>query len=346
MSCPLRRATPALGVPSQLFHVAPWSTTRKVLERLTLASYKELAVPHKLINRYVPRGDPMKFAPLAPLTVALLLAACSNNDRADSHVKGGSSTPANAAAADAETDTNFDAKPTIDPDTPASQFAVLDDATDCLGISWHYSDDEGKDRVRVQFAQLIDGDKMKRTTDVFAKKDYVASLESVIESRVAPYGGKRLYSLTTEVGDDPYREYNFEKQSFFDSSKLTWGGGGRVYSQHEGRGGQPGVCVVQFTNGKMWDSEFIVRDEGEARAASAALAARNSAVKVYFHVDTIGTSQSIAEWPQVNARIVRIELVDADGIMLARGLPKLSEDEAAAAENNQDDCHINPLNCF
>lgn len=292
----------------------------------------------------------MKFAPLAPLAAALLLAACSNNDPAGSAAADGETDSPSAvgSAADASSAKKPATQPKIDPDTPASEFAVLGDATDCLGISWNMGDDEAKDRVRTQYAQMLGGREYDRTTDAFAKKDYMASLEPEIASRVAPYEGKRLYSYTTDVGDDPYREYNFEHKGFFDSSRIIWGGSGRVFSQHEGRGGREAYCYVQFTNGEKWkgpQSQYYVPDEQEARAASAALAARKSAVKVYFHVDDIGKSDTSSNAPQINASMVRIELVDAEGKKLATAVPVKTDEEAAAEKAAASNC-FHPIDCM
>jgi len=293
----------------------------------------------------------MKFAPLVPLAAALLLAACSNNDSAETATDEGMAAGAESTAqAGSSEDARGDSKPSIDPDTPASQFTAMDDAASCLGAAWHFGDDEDKERVRFQFAKLIGGGKFHSITDSFARKDYIASLEQDVASRVAAFEDKRLYSFTTEVGDDPYREYNFDQQGFFDSSKITWGGSARAFSQHEGRGGMPANCVIHWTNGAKWagpQSNFTVRDEQEARAASAALAARKSAVKVYFHVDDVVQSDTISEWPQVEASIVRIELVDAEGNKLATALPVMSDEEAAAKEAEKGQfCHINPMDCM
>lgn len=293
----------------------------------------------------------MKFVLLAPVSAALLLAACTNNDSTDTvaQTDGPDATESPAQGATGE-NPNGGSKSAIDPDTPASQFGGLEDASTCLGVAWQIGGDKDKDRVRVQFANMIGGDRFARIKDAFAIKDYIASLEQEVEARVAPYATQRLYSFTTKVGDDPYREYNLENQSFFDSSDIIWGSSARVFTQQGGGGGTPAHCVIHWTNGGKWAGEksgFTVRDEQEARAASAALAARKSAVKVYFHVDDVDQSKTMSEWPQVEARILRIELVDQQGVKLAKALPLLSDEELAAkvaAEAQY--CGRNPLDCM
>ena len=74
-------------------------------------------------------------------------------------------------------------------------------------------------------------------------------------------------------------------------------------------------------NTENWKAQFKVEDEAQARAADAARQAGNGHVK--FYLQAVQADGGELDWPRVRAEIVRVELVDKAGNMLARAQPSL-----------------------
>lgn len=252
-----------------------------------------------------------------PLLLICALSACGKSEK-----------PAVDLTATQEptgkTKPNAPAPSTTDPETPADQFVVMETTQDCLGIYANLTPSEGKQRAIVEYTAMEDSG--FRKLEGFARADKVKAMEGPFESAVAPMKGKTLFTYTTSSNDD-YREYNFEKKAFFDSTQLTWGSsdplGASSGNNELGLTKGNGHCVLQLVNTEKWEGQFKVTDEQQARAADAARQAGNGHVKYYLKAVSADAANNSLDWPRVRAEIVRVELVDNDGNMLARAQPSL-----------------------
>lgn len=278
---------------------------------------------------------------IAPLAAALLLAACGsdNSDTATSEA------PASERQDPVAEGSSERMQPVskLDPDTPASEFVAIENATACLGVAWGLADESGKQLARDQLALVIDGNRFQKITDPFAKNDALKEIEPEAVRLAEPFAGKRFITYTTKPREDSFREYNFDKQGFFDSSGLTWNSN-MVYTEGTGRGGR---CVFSIKNREEWANQFTVKDEAQARAASAGLAAKTAVVRFYMHVDSVVASDSIAEWPQLNTTLLRAEILDTNDTLLARAYPMISSADAQKLkEAKEEACAYDPVSCM
>lgn len=214
--------------------------------------------------------------------------------------------------------------PTTDPDTPADQFLALSTTSDCLGLYANLAPADGRTRAVAQFAGIEDG--KLRNLDGFARADALKAQEGPFDASVAPYKGKTLFTYTSTSNDD-YREYNLESGAFFDSTRLTWGSsdpmGNSEGNTELGLTKGDGHCVLRLVNTESWKGQFKVTDEAQARAADAARQAGNGHVRFYLRAVSADAANNSLDWPRVNAEIVRVELVDKNGTLLARAQPTL-----------------------
>lgn len=221
--------------------------------------------------------------------------------------------------------TKVDAEPAkTDADTPAGQFVALITTQDCLGLYANLMSTNGKARAVVQFAGQ-ENPKLGNL-DGFARADAIKAAEGSFDAAVAPMKGKTLFTYTSTTNDD-YREYNMEQKAFFDSTRLTWGSsdpmGNSAGNTELGLTKGDGHCVLRLVNTESWKGQFKVTDEAQARAADAARQAGNGHVKYYLRAVSADAADNSLDWPRINAEIVRIELVDKAGNLLARAHPSL-----------------------
>ena len=238
---------------------------------------------------------------------------------------GKAESPAASASQSDEAPTGQAAEPEAakaDPDIPADQFVALSTTQDCLGLYASLAPADGKARAVAQFAGLEDP--TFRNLDGFARTDALKAAEAGFDAAAAPMKGKTLFTYTSKTNDD-YREYNMERQAFFDSTKLTWGSSDPFMASEGntqlGLTKGDGHCVLQLVNTENWSGQFKVVDEAQARAADAARQAGNGHVK--FYLRAVEADAASLDWPRVKAEIVRVELVDKAGNLLARAQPSL-----------------------
>ncbi len=254
---------------------------------------------------------------VATIVFAAALAACG---KSESPAAGSSAEGEGTAGAPAEATLASTSKP--NPDTLADQFVDMVTIQDCLGLYAALASDEGRPRAVTQFAAMEDP--KFRNLDGFARADAIKAAEGAFETAVAPMKGKTLFTYTSTSNDD-YREYNMEQKAFFDSTRLTWGSsdplgaseGNTQLSLTKG----DGHCILQLVNTENWKGQFKVEDEGQARAADAARQAGNGHVRFYLQAAEVDAGT--LDWPRVKAEVVRIELVDKDGHVLARAQPSI-----------------------
>jgi len=211
-----------------------------------------------------------------------------------------------------------------DPNIPADQFVALATTQDCLGLYANLMSPDGKARAVAQFAGQ-ENPKF-RNLDGFARADAVKAAEASFDEAAAPMKGKTLFTYTSTTNDD-YREYNMESQAFFDSTRLTWGSsdpmGNSMGNTELGLIKGDGHCVLRLVSTETWKGQFKVSDETQARAADAARQAGNGHVKFYLRAVEADAANNSLDWPRVNAEIVRVELVDKAGNLLAHAQPSL-----------------------
>jgi len=211
-----------------------------------------------------------------------------------------------------------------DPETQADQFVAMDTTEACLGLYANLAPAEGKKRALVQFAMIRDGE--FRKLEGFAREDALKAQVAAFDAAVAPMKGKTLFTYTTTSNDD-YREYNMETKSFFDSTQMTWGSNDMMGNSNGNNqltlSYGDGSCVLRLVNTEAWKGQFKVVDETQARAADAARQGHNGHVRYFLQAVSAEADDSSLDWPRVNAEIVRVELVDNAGNMLARAQPSL-----------------------
>lgn len=259
-------------------------------------------------------GGTMKPVAL-PILLICALSACS---------KSGTTAPDTDATPEPAVETAPSAptssKP--NPEAPADQFVIMDTALDCLGIYANLAPAEGKERAVIEYARKEDP--TFRSLEGFARADKIKAMDGAYEAAVAPMKGKRLFTFTRQTRDD-YREYNMETKAFFDSTHMTWASDDPMMGSSEPPGltftDGDGHCILQLVNTENWKAQFKVEDEAQARAADAARQAGNGHVK--FYLQAVQADGGELDWPRVRAEIVRVELVDKAGNMLARAQPSL-----------------------
>jgi hypothetical protein len=211
-----------------------------------------------------------------------------------------------------------------DPDTPANQFVALGTTQDCLGLYANLVPTDGKTRAIATFAGTQGQD--FRKLEGFARSDKLRALEATFDQLVAPMKGKTLFTYTSSTNDD-YREYQMDQKAFFDSTHMTWGGsdpmGNSTGNAELGLTMGDGTCVLRLVNTEAWKGQFKVEDETQARAADAARQAGKGHVKFYLQAVSADAANNSLDWPRLNAEIVRVELVDDTGTLLARAHPSL-----------------------
>lgn len=251
-----------------------------------------------------------------PLIMIVALSAC-----------GKSETPATDTAATPEPTASTESEApaaSTDPETPADQFVAMETTQDCLGIYANLAPADGRQRAVTEFTGMEDLD--FRKLEGFARADKVKAMDGAFEAAIAPMKGKTLFTYTTTSNDD-YREYDLEEKAFFDSTQMTWGSsdpfGVSSGNSELGLTTGDGHCVLQLVNTESWQGQFKVEDEAQARAADAARLAGNGHVKYYLKAVSADAANNSLDWPRVRAEIVRVELVDKDGNMLARAQPSL-----------------------
>ena len=252
-----------------------------------------------------------------PLLLICALSACGNSDQPNSDT-------ASVPEPSAKTEPNSQSNSKTDPETPADQFVVMSTTQDCLGIYANLAPADGKQRAIVEYTAMEDSG--FRKLEGFSRADKVKAMEGPFDAAIAPMKGKTLFTYTTSSNDD-YREYNMENKAFFDSTQLTWGSsdplGASSGNNELGLTKGDGHCVLQLVNTENWKSQFKVDDEAQARAADAARQAGNGHVKYYLKAVTADAANNNLDWPRVRAEIVRVELVDNSGNLLARAHPSL-----------------------
>jgi len=255
----------------------------------------------------------VKLNVLVPAALICLAAGCSK-PHADDATSAAEPTPEHEAPDQAP------AKG--DPNIPADQFVVLATTQDCLGLYANLMGADGKARAVVQFAGQ-ENPKLGNL-DGFARADAIKAAEGAFDAAVAPMKGKTLFTYTSTTNDD-YREYNMEQRAFFDSTRLTWGSsdpmGNSMGNTELGLTKGDGHCVLRLVNTEAWRGQFKVSDEAQARAADAARQAGNGHVKYFLRAVSADAADNSLDWPRVNAEIVRVELVDKAGNLLARAEP-------------------------
>lgn len=257
----------------------------------------------------------MKLNVLVPAVLICLAAACSKPNADD----------ASSAAEPSSEDVAPDqASAKADPNIPVEQFVALATTQDCLGLYANLAGADGKARAVVQFAGQ-ENDKLGNL-DGFARADAIKAAEGEFDAAAAPMKGKTLFTYTSTTNDD-YREYNMENKAFFDSTRLTWGSsdpmGNSMGNTELALTKGDGHCVLRLVNTEAWQGQFKVPDEAQARAADAARQAGNGHVKFYLRAVTADAADNSLDWPRVNAEVVRIELVDKAGNVLALAQPSL-----------------------
>lgn len=260
----------------------------------------------------------MKLSAIATVLIACSLTACGKSESSDPAAEVGAS-PA------AETSDSKASSSKVDPDTSADQFVVMDSALSCLGIYANLAPADGKERAIASFAAIQDAN--FKSLDGFARADKIKEVEAPFDAAVAPFKGKTLFTYTSQKSDN-YRQYDMERKAFFDSTGLTWGATNEITGESSGNNrinfyNNSGYCVLQLVNTDNWKNQFKVEDESQARAADEARRNGNGQVKYYLQAVTANKDDTGTDWPRVQAEVVRIELVDGSGKMLARAHPTL-----------------------
>lgn len=249
------------------------------------------------------------------LVLVVGLSACG---KSESPTSDSTSQPEPAAKADQAATSS--SKP--DQETPADQFVVMDTTQDCLGLYANLAPADGKERAVAQFAGQEDAG--FRKLEGFGRADKIKAMQAPFDAVVAPMKGKTLFTYTTDTNDD-YREYNMENKAFFDSTQLTWGSsdpmGNSMGNTELALTKGDGHCVLRLVNTEAWKGQFKVVDEAQARAADAARQTGTGHVKYYLQAVSADAANNSLDWPRVNAEIVRVELVDKAGNLLARAQP-------------------------
>lgn len=211
-----------------------------------------------------------------------------------------------------------------DPETPADKFVAMNTTQDCLGLYANLAPADGKTRAIATFAGT-QGPEF-RNLEGFARTDKLRALEAPFDQAVAPMKGRTLFTYTSSSNDD-YREYQMDRKAFFDSTNLTWGSsdpmGNSNGNAELGLTKEHGTCVLRLVNTDNWKGQFKVVDEAQARAADAARHAGKGHVKFYLQAVSADAANNSLDWPRINAEIVRVELVDNAGAVLARAQPTL-----------------------
>lgn len=264
----------------------------------------------------------MKTSAIATVLIACALTACGKSENSD---PAGANEPTPTAEKSDESKASGSSSSKVDSETSADKFGVMDTAVSCLGIYANLAPADGKERAVAAFAGIQDSN--FRKLDGFARADKIKATEAPFDAAVAPYKGMTLFTYTSQK-DDNYRQYDMEKKAFFDSTNLTWGGYNDITGESTGNNSlsfsnNSGYCVLQLVNTDSWQGQFKVEDEAQARAADEARRNGNGHVKYYLQAVTANKADSGNDWPRVQAEVVRIELVDASGKLLARAHPTL-----------------------
>lgn len=264
----------------------------------------------------------MKSSAIATVLIACALTACGKSESSDTAATS-DSTPSSEKADEAKASGVSSSK--VDSETPADKFAVMDTAVSCLGIYANIAPADGKERAVAAFAGIQDSG--FRKLDGFARADKIKATEAAFDEAAAPFKGKTLFTYTSQKTDN-YRQYDMERKAFFDSTGLTWGSHNEITGESTGNNSlsfnnNSGYCVLQLINTDNWQSQFKVEDEAQARAADEARRNGNGHVKYYLQAVNANKADSGNDWPRVQAEIVRVELVDASGKLLARAHPTL-----------------------
>lgn len=261
----------------------------------------------------------MKLAAL-PAFLLIALSACGKADSPATAVAPGTS----EAPPTAEADSSAPVSAKTDPETPADQFVPMVTPQHCLALYANLAGADGKQRAVAQFAAMEDPG--FRKLEGFARTDKIKAMEGAFDAAVAPMQGKTLFTYTSTTNDD-YREYNMEQKAFFDSTQMTWGStdpmGNSMGNAELALTKGDGHCVLRLVDTENWKGQFKVEDEAQARAADAARQAGNGHVKYYLRAVSADAANNSLDWPRVNAEIVRVELVDKSGNLLARAQPSL-----------------------
>lgn len=239
--------------------------------------------------------------------VALLIAVMSLGACSKSSPSSSGKTPAPSlnsalspsAVRKAAKQAKADSLPQPDPNTPDSAYVHV---TKGNQVMFMYAAFSG---LPVDYDTLMQSysNAYRMTSDAFKKHDLLGALKPKVDAAIAD---AKAHPYITWTDDSPQIEhYDFSQKSFQVGSALFQQGGYLTFFDNPG-------YVLAVTNGDAF-RQLHVADQGKARAIEAMVGKYPSMkLKVFAFVQSTDDSST----PTVQARITKVQLVDAHGQVL------------------------------